>query len=92
MTQTKTTIKLFLTEEQLTTLHAALVAANQFCRDKEMQYLELHESDKVGQVTRAESWIAFKKWESYENHTCQVMEQIQAQASLGFSAWQRLAA
>lgn len=82
-------IILQLTSEQATTVHAALVAANTFCRDKETYCLSLHESDKVGPVTRSEAWQTFRKWEIHENETAAVMQQLQQQMSLDFSAWQR---
>lgn len=82
-------ITLQLTPEQATTLHAALVAANTLCRDKQAYCLNLHESAKVGPATRSEAWQTFRKWEAHENETAAVMQQLQQQASLDFSAWQR---
>ena len=82
-------IALQLTTEQAATVHAALVAANTSCRDKQAHYLSLHESAKVGPNTRSEAWQTFRKWERHENETAAVMQQLQQQASLDFSAWQR---
>jgi hypothetical protein len=82
-------VTLKLTEEQVVTVHAALVAANTLCRDKQLHYLNLHESDKVGPVTRSEAWKTFRKWENHENQTVQVMNKLRQKASLDFGAWQR---
>jgi len=81
-------ITIQLTEEQAATVHAALIAANSQCRKYEAHFLTLHESPKVGPVTRAEAWQTFKKWERHENETAAILQQIQSQISLDFTAWQ----
>ena len=83
-------ITLQLTPEQAITVHAALNLACTISRQHELHYLNLHESEKVGAVTRAEAWKTFRKWERHENETCQVMQALQATgAELPFSAWNR---
>jgi len=81
-------INLTLTSEQAATVHAALVAANSQCRKHEGHFLDLHASGQVGPVVRAESWHAYQKWLRHENETASVLQQIQSQTSLDFSAWQ----
>jgi len=67
-----------------------LQRANTICREKELAALNLHESDKVGPVTRAEAWETFRKWEQHENETVQVLELLSATGvELGFSAFTR---
>lgn len=83
-------ITLQLTAEQAVTVFAALQRANTICREKELAALNLHESDKVGPVTRAEAWETFRKWEQHENETVQVLELLSATGvELGFSAFTR---
>jgi hypothetical protein len=82
-------ITLQITTEQAISVHAALVAANTLCRDQQHHFLSLHESKQVGPIARAEAWQTFKQWENHENETASVMQQLQQQSSLGFSAWQR---
>ena len=60
-------------QEQALSIHAALIAANSLCRDKELQFMNMHESKTVGSVTRAEALKAFKQWEQYENETAQAL-------------------
>jgi len=91
MTTTATDlVTLQLTPEQAITVHAALALANRACRQHELHFLNLHESEKVGPVTRAEAWETFRKWERHENETAAVMQALQASgAELPFSAWNR---
>lgn len=81
-------LQLQLTEEQAVTVHAALVVTSALCRKHEGHFLDLHESPEVGPVTRAETWRAFQKWLRHESEIAVVMQQIQNQVSLDFSAWQ----
>ena len=89
-TTTTDLVTLQLTPEQAITVHAALVLANAVSRQHELHFLNLHESEKVGPVTRAEAWETFRKWERHENETVQVMQALQdSGAELPFSAWNR---
>ena len=87
-----TAVTLTLTAEQAATVHAALAQANALCRDRELHALNLHESGKVGPVTRAEAWKTFEKWVQHENETAAVMQELQKLTPLEFSAWHRFSA
>lgn len=94
MNTTSQGITLRLTAEQAVTIHAALSNANAQCRDKQLHFLNLHESEHVGPVTRGEAWQSFRKWESHENETAQALDDIkQALRAIGeelpFSAFCR---
>jgi len=83
-------VTLQLTAEQAVTVFAALQKANTICRDKELFYLNLHESAQSGPVTKAEAWKTYRKWEQHENETAQVIDLLSATGvELGFSAFQR---
>jgi len=71
--QTTEAISLSFNQEQALSIHAALLAANTLCRDKELQFMNMHESKTVGSVTRAEALKAFKLWEQYESETAQAL-------------------
>ena len=83
-------VTLQLTAEQAVTVHAALMRANTFCREKELFFLNLHESQQAGPVTRAEAWKTFRMWEQHENETAQAIDLLRASGvELGFSAFNR---
>ena len=81
MEQATTTVTLTLTTEQATTVFAALTAAAVQSRNHQLNYLNIHESPKVGPVSRAEAWQTFKKWEKHENECVEVCQHLQ---HLGF--------
>jgi hypothetical protein len=84
-------MELQLTPEQVVTVHAALNQAAITARDKQLHFLNLHESDKVGPVTKAEAWKTYRAWEQRENEAAQVMQAMQAAAggreAMPFTAW-----
>lgn len=74
-------VQVLLTPDQLRVVHAGLFSAADQCRSRQLQYLEMHESPKVGPVTSAEAWQAFKHWEGKETACCQAIGVVQAAAS-----------
>jgi len=78
---TTTVVTLTLTAEQATTVFAALTAAAVQSRKHQLHYLDMHESPKVGPVTRGEAWQTFKKWERHESECVEVCQYLQ---HLGF--------
>jgi hypothetical protein len=84
-------MELQLTPEQAVTVHAALNHAAIMARDKQLHFLNLHESDKVGPVTQAEAWKTYRAWKQLEKEAVQVMQAIQAAAggceAMPFIAW-----
>lgn len=80
-TTTAALVPVLLTADQIRVIHAALMTGADVCRDRQLHYLEMHESPKVGPVTSAEAWKTFKAWEARETSCCQAIGVIQAAAT-----------
>jgi hypothetical protein len=80
-TTTTDLVPVLLSPDQLRVIHAALFTAADTCRDRELHFLEMHESPNVGPVTSDEAWQTFKAWEARENACCRAIGVIQAAAT-----------
>ena len=80
MGDTKTKeITLNLTDNQVISLHAALVHAASIAKKNQIHYMLMHESEKSSPNERSGLWQAFTRWEQHEIDLSKTLKCLQSE-------------
>jgi len=67
-----------LSHDQARIIHAALCDATCATRDRQLEWLNIHENPYVTPDQAAEAWQRFKEWEARETAACESLGIIRA--------------